>query len=113
MADFPTDWDDHHPADAMEALEEVGAEDDCDVPATPTIDGLPEVVDYSTPRSPGDWVISGPLEPFEGAGRVFLSEEAALLWGKRKYGDRRVQRWYGGSGRWALLVKSEQGGDGG
>jgi hypothetical protein len=91
--------------DALLALEV--DEGDDDTPATPTVDGIPPVVDYSV-RNPGDWVVSGPLEPFEGPGRVFVSEDAAFDWAQWKYGPHRVTRWYGGMGRWAVLVKPKK-----
>ena len=98
-------WDEHHPADALDALEVV---DDSDsYPAVPTIDGIPEVVDYSV-REPGSWVVSGPIlgceELSSGLGRVFLDEAAAYRWACWRYGADRVKPHEGGIGRWAVLI---------
>lgn len=73
----------------------------------PGIDGLPLAVDYDT-RGVGDVVLSGPLLGFSGRGRVFVNPEAALEWGREKYGPDRVSLINLGedSVRWTLLVKN-------
>lgn len=93
----------------LEELAEVDEEDGLpewfeEVPEIPTIDGQPAVVDYSI-RGPKDWVVSGPLEPWQGRGRQFPSEAAAYRWAVSKFGTSRVSRIYPGPNRWAFLIK--------
>ncbi len=97
------DWDEHHPIDALDALETF---DDSEIPATPTIDGIPEVVEYAF-RRPGDWVVSGPLASWgNGRGRVFVDEESAFRWACWKYGKERVSRHFAGEGRWGFVIRA-------
>jgi hypothetical protein len=60
-------------------------------PGTPTIDGIPVVVDYST-RSPRSFIISGPLGPPrrggvgpDSKGRRFGTPAQALRWAEGFY----------------------------
>lgn len=104
------DWDANHPAEAEEEeTTDEALEYDADamalVPQIPTIDEIPEIVDYSV-RAEGDWVISGPLVGGSGRGTVFDTMERAHLAACIKYGSKRVYPWDSGSeGRWALLIK--------
>lgn len=75
-------------------------------PEIPTVDGLPDVVDYST-RGPNDFVLSGPVAEGRGHGRHFDTLGDAYKWAVDKYGKARVgvlpQQ---GEFRWALLIKA-------
>lgn len=105
------EWEDlfeHWDAAPVEDAEETVDYSDLDLaPAIPTIDALPEHVDYST-RAPGDFVISGPLGAGRGQGRHFNSTLAAQNWAVAKYGRNRVKRIDGESSefRWAFLIKA-------
>jgi hypothetical protein len=78
------------------------------LPAIPNIyDGIPVHVDYST-RNPGDFMISGPVPPATGPGRVFSTTEEAYEWAIRKYGIRRVVKVpfdQSPRTRWCLLIR--------
>ncbi len=94
-------WDEFHPVDGNEPLldyEEVA-------PEIPTIDALPEVVDYSV-RAPGDWVLSGPLGEARYQGRRFATEIDAYRWACAKYGRDRVRRMRALEFRWMLLIRA-------
>lgn len=82
-------------------------------PEIPTLDRMPPVVDYSS-RGPGDFVLSGPIYPYNsgnncGRGRVFLSAKHALKWAQGKYGAHRVALLKDSleedAIRWAVLVR--------
>ncbi len=109
MGDLFDLWDESHPVDAEEEeFNEAGDYSDLeDVPRLPTIDHLPELVNYSA-RGPGDFVISGPLGAGRGNGRHFGSINAAIAWANGKYGAKRVKRidGEGSEFRWALLIKA-------
>jgi hypothetical protein len=102
-------WDAFHPADDEDIADEFEGEDD-DLaseapPEIPSIDKLPDVVDYST-RAPGDFVLSGPLGEGKGVGRHFDTLEEAAQWAVSKYGKNRVGVLQEqGEFRWALLIK--------
>ena len=98
-------WDLYHPAEANE--DDFGDEEgDLEpLPAVPTIDTLPPLVDYSS-RGPNDFVVSGPLVKGNGPGRLFGDELKAFNWAAGKYGQSRVSRSYGGENRWAVLIKA-------
>lgn len=104
-------WDSYHPVDAEEELEGCSEGDDFSdldlAPQIPTIDVLPEYVDYSA-RGPGDFVISGPLGAGKGPGRHFNTALAAQNWAVSKYGRNRVKRVEGEGSefRWAFLIKA-------
>jgi hypothetical protein len=77
-----------------------------ETPLIPTIDRLPDVVDYST-RGPNDFMLSGPLGAGRGTGRKFGSVGSAYKWAVEKYGVKRVQMVEQESEyRWALLIKA-------
>lgn len=102
-------WDAFHPAESDEDIADE-FEDDGEVeftpPTIPTIDELPNVVDYST-RGPNDFVVSGPMGAGRGPGRHFESERNAYIWATSKYGRQRVVRIPQESEfRWALLIKA-------
>lgn len=102
-------WDMFHPADDENIADEFDDTESVDpevVPAIPTIDELPELVDYST-RGPNDFVLGGPLGEGRGAGRHFPSLARAYRWAVEKYGKARVQIPNQESEfRWALLIRA-------
>src|SRR5690349_24015591 len=102
-------WDMFHPAESDDDIAEEFVEDGSysdleETPLIPTIDRLPDVVDYST-RGPNDFVLSGPLGAGRGNGRHFETLKAACIWATKKYGKDRVgvlpQQ---GEFRWGLLI---------
>lgn len=101
-------WDECPPS--LEEFSESGNYSDLElVPQTPTIDLLPNCVDYS-PRGPGDFVMSGPMGAGRGPGRYFDNRQDALNWCRLKYGYHRVFMVDGESEfRWAYLIKKESG----
>lgn len=103
-------WDVFHPADTEDEDDLPATTDiefDALVPEIPTIDKLPDVVDYST-RGPNDFVVSGPYNhTIGGQGRRFASLSSAFQWAVGKYGQKRVINIPQESDfRWALLIKS-------
>lgn len=109
MSDTVQDvWDMFHPADSDEDIADEFIDDPDVEPLAeiPTIDRLPDVVDYST-RGPNDFVVSGPMGAGRGQGRYFESERNAYIWAISKYGRQRVVRIPQESEfRWALLIKA-------
>jgi len=104
-------WDTFHPSESGDLEEEFCEAGDYsdleDVARIPTIDLLPELVDYST-RGPGDFIISGPLGAGRGTGRHFNTVLAAQNWAVLKYGRNRVKRIEGEGSeyRWGFLIKA-------
>lgn len=103
-------WEMFHPAEADEEIDEFRENGDYidleEVPLIPTIDRLPDVIDYST-RGPNDFMISGPLGAGRGNGRHFGHLRDAYLWAVGRYGKQRVGVLPQESEfRWAFLIKS-------
>lgn len=91
-------WEMYHPPHDDEVTDE-------EPPVLPTIDALPEHIEYDD-RGPNDWIVSGPCEDNIGNGRYFATELEAFQWACSKWGRNRVRRVDVGPGRWGVLVKA-------